>query len=165
MGIFVRLFQKFLPIIVLAGAAATLAPVAASAAITDCGGLTSLKVVTIGGVQSTTSKTFVDMPGSTVTVDPNAFSCLVVDLSSQMRAVAPNAARVRVILDGSKVSFPASADFYTSKQSYDARSAMFVFPNVTAGLHTIKVQFLSADGSDVKVTKSVMKITFDNGIK
>jgi hypothetical protein len=42
---------------------------------------------------------------------------------------------------------------------------MFVFPNVPAGHHTINVQFLSVDGSDVKVTKSVMKITFDNGIK
>jgi hypothetical protein len=165
MGIFVRSFQKFLSTVVLAGAAATLMPIAASAAVTNCGGLTNLKVVAIAGIQSTTSKTFVDMPGSTVTVDPNIASCLVVDLSAQMRAAAPKTIRVRVMLDGPKVAFPASADFRTSEQSYDARSAIFVFPRVTAGHHTINVQFLSVDGSDVTMTKSVMRITYDNGIK
>jgi hypothetical protein len=161
----VRIFQKFLSTVMLASAAASLAPIAASAAVNNCGGLTNLKVVTIGGTQSTTSKSFVNMPGSTVTVDPNVSSCLVVDLSAQMRAVAPKTIRVRVTLDGPKVAFPASADFRTSEQSYDARSAMFVFPNVTAGHHTINVQFLSVDGSDVRMTKSVMRITYDNGIK
>jgi hypothetical protein len=161
----VRLFQKSLSIAAIAVATATLAPIAASAAAFDCGGYTSLKVVTIGGTQSTTSKTFVNLPGSTVTVEPNIASCLVVDLSAQVRAKTPNAVRLRVTLNGGRVAFPVSADFRTSDQNYDARSALFVFPNITGGSHTINVQYLSVDGSEVKVSKSVMVITYDNGVK
>lgn len=158
-----RLFQNLFSIIAVAGAAATLTPIAASAANYDCGYLQQVKVATVPDVQTTTSKSFVDLSGAQIGINLSFHSCVVIDFSAQVRAAAPNAARIRVTVSGTTTGgFPGSNTFTTEK-AFDARAATFLFPNVAAGGHIIRIQFLSVDGSEVQVSKGLMKITYNSG--
>jgi hypothetical protein len=117
-----------------------------------------VQVITLNGVQTTSSTTPVDLPGAHFSYTPSS-RCLAVEVTGQVRARSPHALRLQLEVTGDVTSgpFPASRDVYTADTSFDGRSATF-FADVLEGHKVVRVKFMSADGSPVSITKGVILI-------
>ncbi len=108
---------------------------------------------------STTSTAYVDVPGmsSTFTEGGTVTRCVVVQYTAYVFAATGGTALmyVRALLDGVTVASPTETQFDgDSDEEGDGRWARshafnFVFPSVTPGGHTIKIQWRSFDGGTI----------------
>ncbi len=155
--------MHFIAKLLIATAALSVAPVAASAGQLDCSRFAHTLVATVTGVQTTSSANPVNLPGAAITQIFSNDSCVAVEFSAQVRARSPNAVRVTVVSTGdeAKTAFPASADYSTTVSGYDGRAMVFVFPRLQ-GANTIQIKFESVDGTPVSISKGVMKVLFNN---
>jgi hypothetical protein len=154
-----RLISRFLSLIALAGAAAIANPTAAASAAVNCGSQLSTLVAATSN-HSTSSKGFVNLLGGGVNFNGGGNKCVVVTFSAPMRAVFPQAVRVRATLDA-QVGIQASTDFHTAEAAFDGKSATFYFPAVTTGNHIVRMQFLSVNGGNVTIAKGLLTIWYD----
>jgi hypothetical protein len=155
-GFVMYLFVRLLPI--LAFASAIIAPSASFAAVRHCGGLFSDSTATVAGQQTTSSQTFVNLPGAAINFD-NSGDCVIVHFSAQARAKLPEKVRIRAILDGEEVAFPL-VEWSTPTNEDDGRSATFLFPNVSVAPHTVRIQFLSVEGGTVAISRGLLSIRY-----
>lgn len=117
----------------------------------------STPIVVTGGSATTSSKAFVDLAGSTVNFD-NGGDCLRIEFFGKVRAQAPQALRVRVLMvpqparpreiDNDTV-FPASMDFYVPAALPEGKATSFYVRQPVTGARTLKLQFLSVKGGSV----------------
>ena len=155
-----NLFVRLLP--VFAFAAAITAPSASFAAVRHCGGLFFDSTATVTGPQQTTSSpTFVNLAGAAINFDGGDNDCVIVNFSAQVRAKLPEKIRIRAILDGATVAFPL-VEWYTPTNEDDGRSATFIFLNVPSGEHTVRIQFLSAEGGTVAISRGFLSIRYSS---
>lgn len=148
--------------IVITGAAIS-APFAVQAAPINCDGTT--EVMTVAG-GSTTSKSFTTLSGSAFEfATDNGTSCVRVHFSAQVKTKSQNVVRIRVTLDNAPAGVsPASVDFSTANVGFDGRSASFVLSAVTGGSHTLRIQFLSFNGTAVTISKGVLDVMYTPGM-
>jgi hypothetical protein len=145
---------NFLGIFAIAGMAALAAPTNASAAAFSCVVVSSQTITSlVQGAQTTTSSTFVDVPGASVTFDANDSSCAIVEISAQVRALYPRSVQLRVTLDGDAIIQPNFVILYTTEHEFDERAATFILRNIAGGNRVLTVQFLSMNGSPVSVSR------------
>ena len=122
--------------------AATRAPVT-----TSCGTLGNFKTRTDtpAGNVTTTSTTYVDVPGTYLafTAGGATNSCALVTMSARMLAVDPDTMFMRVLMDGVTVAEPGEVVMASKDPSgyFTARSYTWVFPSVTPGAHSFRIQF------------------------
>ncbi len=111
---------------------------------------------------STTSTSFVDLPGASVTfsIGGAATSCVVADYSGQAFAPSPRLLFIQALLDGASLGAPSpvqlvggSADTFS-----DSYSMQFVWPSVAPGVHTVKIQFRSFEGGSVAVNRGTLVV-------
>jgi len=153
-----NLFVRLLP--VSAFAAALIAPSASFAAVTHCDALFFDSTATVPTQQTTTSQTFVNLPGAAINFSGGADDCVIVQFSAQARAKLPQKVRIRAVLNGETVAFPL-VEWSTPENQYDGRSATFIFPSVPSGDHTVRIQFLSVEGGTVAIAKGLMVVRFN----
>jgi hypothetical protein len=144
---------------VSAFAAAVIAPSASRAAVHHCSILFADSVATIPGQQTTSSQTFVNLPGAAITFT-SSLDCLIVHFTAQVRAKLPEKVRIRAILDGTEVAFPSVVEWSTPTNEDDGHSATFIFPDVSADTHTVRIQFLSVDGGTVAISRGLLTIRY-----
>jgi len=161
--------MRILSVIAVTGALTVVAPLAAAAAM-DCGDLNRPRVVQ-GKNASTTSKSFVDVAGSDLTVTVQDGTCFVVEFSAKLNAPSPQAMRVRVLLDGppgdhrasNDTVIPASMDFTTTAAS-DGKATTFIVRNPFGGPRTLRLQFLSVKGGEVTLESWTAIVRYDSGV-
>jgi len=154
---------NFLGILAVAGIAVLARPTNASAAVFSC--LTfdhQTKTNVVGATQTTTSSTFVDVPGASITFFANSNSCVIVEISAQVRAMFPRSLQLRVTLDGAAVIQPNFVILYTDENDFDERAATFVLRNVAGGTRELNVQFRSMNGDPVSVAKMLTVLRRNN---
>jgi hypothetical protein len=109
---------------------------------------------------STTSTTFVDMPEMSVTFTipvGTPRSCVRVEFSAYTYAPGTELMDIRTVLDGTTVGAPGEIQFEGSSATWaTSRAFNFLFTDVKAGTHTIKMQWYSFFGGDVFVHKRSM---------
>ena len=106
---------------------------------------------------STTSTTFVDVPDMVVsfTIPGTTSTCIVVPYTSNVWTGRDELIYIRAQLDGAVNGFPAEVQLEgDSDEDGDGRWARahafsFVFPNVTPGAHTLRIQWRSFFGGTV----------------
>jgi hypothetical protein len=106
---------------------------------------------------STTSSSFVDVPGTSVTFTEQSFprvpasTCVAVTFSAYAFAQGSGSLmEVQAVLDGSTIGLPGFVQFTGSDNTWaSAHAYTFVFPNVSLGTHTVKIQFSSFLGTQV----------------
>ena len=162
--------SRILSIIALAGALALVTPIAAAAATLECGDLNS-PIVAQGKNASTTSKNYVDVSGSEISFTPRGDGfCFMVEFSAKVSAPSPQALRVRLVIDPAEhgvraandVVVPASMDFQTVTAS-DGKATTFIVRNPIGGSRTIRLQFLSVKGGEVKLESWTAIVRYDSG--
>ena len=87
---------------------------------------------------------FIDMPGVTAQFVQGGTSngCVIVTFSAESFAPVGFGMTVRPVLDVSGRSVPADMQFAANDPDlYTARTAVFIFRNVTPGSHTVRMQF------------------------
>jgi hypothetical protein len=114
---------------------------------------------------STTSTSFVDVPGMSVTFNLGgvATSCVKVEYSATVFAATAGTARmfVQAVRDGvpcvpADVPFAGDDDTDGDGRWPNARAFNFVCTGVTPGIHTIKIQWRSQDGGSISTDKRSM---------
>jgi hypothetical protein len=153
MNLLIRLVPTF------AFAAAVIAPSASFAAVRDCDGIFSDSAATVPGQQTTSSSTFVNVPGAAITVTTADPGCILVHFTAQVRAKLPQTVRIRAVLDDETVAFPL-VEWSTLTNEDDGRSAIFLFPDVSLASHTVKIQFLSVEGGTVAISRGLLSIRY-----
>jgi hypothetical protein len=106
---------------------------------------------------STTSTTFVDVPDMVVrfTIPGNTATCIVVPYTATVWTGKDELIYIRAQLDGAVTGFPAEVQFEgDSDEDGDGKWARahafsFVFPKVTPGAHTLRIQWRSFFGGTV----------------
>lgn len=109
---------------------------------------------------STISTSYVDMPGmsAAISVGGTAPTCVVVHFAAF--AFAPGTALefVRAVLDNVAGS-PSEYQFAGADGTWAVSHAVeFVFPSVSPGAHTVKIQWKSFDGASVFVHRRMMDV-------
>lgn len=114
---------------------------------------------------STASTTYVAVPGMTKTITQGTRTrgCVVVDVSGFSWAPADALEYVSVRLDGvlgnpTEVQFSGDDDEDGDGRWAQTHSAIFVFPNVAPGNHTVSMVFRSFDGQEVFLHRPAMAI-------
>jgi hypothetical protein len=129
----------------------------------ECNVLRS-RVALLQGAQNTTSQQFVDIPGATAEVfaGPGPENCMIVEFDAQVRARSPGTLRLRAIIDGAAEIAPSFVEAYTSANNDTRRKAVFVLTNIDPGdaPHTVRVQFMSATGARVFISKGIMTVRY-----
>ena len=111
---------------------------------------------------STTSFTFVTMANTHFPVTHQA-GCLVVDLAGMVaNASALGAISVRAWIGGVGAAEPPEISLGRPIEAliYDTRSMRFVFPNVPAGTHTVRIDWRSQTGSTVSVNERTLTVQY-----
>jgi len=110
---------------------------------------------------STTSTSYVAVPGmaKTITIPGSVSSCVVVDASAFAFAPSQALEYVSVMLDGN-LGNPSEVQFAGDTQGIwaEAHAAVFAFPSVTPGNHTVALVFKSLDGKSVFLHRPAMEI-------
>jgi hypothetical protein len=116
--------------------------------------------------QSTTSRTFVDLPGTSVTFTQGgtAASCVEVDFTAMTFAPGGALLQVQPVLDGATLGVPShvqlSGDDDENANGQWSRSHAFdfIFPSVAPGSHTMKMQFQSVGSLTVIINRNAMLV-------
>jgi hypothetical protein len=142
------------------GVAATGAVPASSITISNCKAAKTDFIANDTTSLSTTSTSYVAVPGMTKTVNvAKAGQCLVADVSAFAFAPGQALEYVSVTLDGNLGS-PSEVQFAGDTQGIwaEAHAAVFAFPNVSGGAHTVAMVFRSLDGKSVILHRPAMSI-------
>jgi hypothetical protein len=150
--------KHFLAKTILAAGAVVLVVVSVTPAHAKCmGGVGS---VVIAGTSSVTtmSTTFVDVPKAAVDVTDGSRRCIFVDFSAETYAPANEVISVQLLLDGVTVLQPGPITWVASEGSpvHSAISFQFFLVNVPSGPHTVKVQWRSQNGTEIKFTNRTL---------
>ena len=157
------LFKSF-GVTVLAAATAALTWQSADAINVDCGPGGFHRVAVATAVQTTSSTTFIDVPGAAVDIEVNPGGCLLVEVSAQGRTIPPYVGQLRVVVDGEAIVAPSFVSFNsTSSSRFDNRRATFILRNVEGGSRVVKLQFASADSFTVTLAKVIMVVRYSAG--
>jgi hypothetical protein len=130
-------------------------------ALEDCGNTPLAKFVVDSLTQSTNSPTLVDVDRSfrSFTVGGNKPSCVIVRFSAQ--AFAPGIGefiRVRALLDG-KPSIENEIQMVAESVSFsEAAAYTFLFPSVSPGVHSVRMQYRSPNTGTVSINDFNMEI-------
>ena len=113
--------------------------------------LTGMKYSVSTDLQKTGSRAFRDATGTSVSFTQSQAGCVEVDFSAEAAATPNELLVTQVVLDGSTVCLPADNVFASDSPSSDlaAHAMNYICPSVTAGNHTVKVQFRSRFGGQV----------------
>jgi hypothetical protein len=139
---------------------ATVAPVLGTCAPTKISYIASNSTDT-----STTSSSYVALPQAGRSITQAAAGCIVVRFSGVV--FAPSAGRLillRAVLDGATVSVPTNVQLSgDDDEDNDARWARahsfeFVFPSVSAGNHTVQIEWRTPTGQQVFVHQRTLTI-------
>jgi hypothetical protein len=110
----------------------------------------------------TTSTSNVAVPGmtKTISVGGTGTSCVLVDVSAFAFAASGELEYVSVTLDGATGN-PVEVQFAGDTKGVwaEAHSALFAFPSVRAGSHTVAMVFRSLGGNQVFLHRPAMEIT------
>lgn len=102
--------------------------------------------------QATTSKIYSSVTGTTVSFTQGATGCVEVSFSSEALTSPNEILLAQAVLDGSTVCTPDHNLFASPSSGYPATHAMnYICPNVSAGKHSVTMQFASRYGSRVQV--------------
>lgn len=113
--------------------------------------LTGMKYSVSTDLQKTASRTYRDVTGTSVSFTQSKAGCVEADFSAEAAATPNELLVTQAVLDGSTICLPADSIFASDSPSSDlaAHAMNYICPNVTAGNHTIKVQFRSRFGGQV----------------
>jgi hypothetical protein len=102
-------------------------------------------------LQTTGSKAFTDVSGTSVSFTQGAAGCVEVSFSAEAATMPREILVTQVVLDGGTVCAPSDNLFASDSPSGDlaAHAMNYICPSVTAGSHTVKVQFRSRFGAKV----------------
>lgn len=102
-------------------------------------------------LQTTASKAFTDVSGTSVSFAQGAAGCVEVSFSSEAATMPREILVTQVVLDGSTVCMPSDNLFASDSPSGDlaAHAMNYICPSVTGGSHSVKVQFRSRFGAKV----------------
>jgi hypothetical protein len=135
---------------------------------TALGGITSgtcaptkTKFINDPAIRLTTSTTFVNLPSSVVNFVQGgaSASCVIVQFSAAVITSTNAQLTLRATLDGVASSLPDSTPLMVDGANFETRSAVFVFPSVTPGAHTVRIQFLTSVGT-VEVSRSNVVVQY-----
>ena len=102
-------------------------------------------------VQSTNKKTFSDVSGTEISFTQGSTGCVEVSFSAEAGTVADETLLARAVLDDKTVCEPGN-NLFASEGTTDnpADHAMnYICPDVSAGSHSVKIQFASEFGAKV----------------
>jgi hypothetical protein len=105
--------------------------------------------------QTTTSNVFVNVleTARNFTQGGVSSSCVIVDFSAMVNTSA-SALFVTALLDGN-VGAPQYSQMMANNSTFEARSASFIFPGVTPGVHQFILQYRSSvSGQAVRINAS-----------
>ena len=116
---------------------------------TCTGGANAYSVST--NLQTTNARNYKDVTGTSVSFTQGAAGCAEVSFSAEAATVPGELLLAQAVLDGKTVCAPAGNIFASDSPSSDlADHAMnYICPDVTAGAHTVKIQFRSRFGGKV----------------
>jgi hypothetical protein len=108
---------------------------------------TKLAFKTLTNLKSTTSASFVPMPGTQRTIKTSANSCIIVAFSGEVTADFQNQMEIRAFAS-SLVGEPPFLRMgrSVSPSNLEARSMRFVFKDVPAGTHNVGIAWRSEKG-------------------
>jgi hypothetical protein len=85
---------------------------------------------------------FTDIPGASVQFVQRSSGCVIVTFSAESFAPDAVSMLIRPLLDSTGRSVPLDVQFAANDPNlYTTRTAVFIFRNVAAGTHTIRMQF------------------------
>lgn len=112
---------------------------------------------------STTSTAFVDLPNSFVTIFIGGASnvCIIVDYAAQAFGFGANTLMfAQSVRDGVEVGAPGEYQFVGGDAApfSNSHSNQWVYPSVTPGFHTFKMQIRSNAGGSVSINRGNMSV-------
>lgn len=132
-----------------------------SASALSCGILPYTEAALNRRSQSTESREFVDVVGSTLRFRTRETSCIVVQFSAQIRAAGDGSVmEVRAVRNDGKqdvVNVDGPAQFVAGRLA-DGRSYGLLLPAVAPGIHTIRLQFRAAGDGSVTIQRFNMEV-------
>ena len=134
------------------------------AAALSCGILPYTEAVVNRTAQRTTSRAFVDVAGSSLRFRTRETSCIVVQFSGQVMALGDGSVRtiqIRAVRSDGRgdVVNPEGPIQFTAGPLADGRSFGLLLPAAPPGLHTVRTQFRSGDGSVVVIRSFNMNVS------
>lgn len=154
------MFTKIILVAAVVMAIAGLAPPADAKCV---GGSTGTSKST-GATAATTSTTFVDVPltSTDVTLVPHG-GCVAVTLWAETLVPAGETIFVQAVLDGITVGKPGPVTWAASGRTpiHAVFSFKFLIGNGAPGPHTVKLQWRSEHGSEIKFTNRTMTVEID----
>jgi|KBSMisStaDraftv2_1062788.scaffolds.fasta_scaffold336738_1 hypothetical protein len=102
-------------------------------------------------LQTTSSKNYRDVSGTGVSFTQGAAGCVEVSFSGEGATTPGNLLVTQAVLDGSTVCLPGDNNFASDSPSSDVsdHAMNFICPNVSAGNHSVKIQFRTRFGGKV----------------
>ena len=102
-------------------------------------------------LQTTTSKNYRDVSGTGVSFTQGAAGCVEVSFSGEGATTPGNLLVIQAVLDNSTVCLPGDDNFASDSPSSDVsdHAMNFICPNVSAGSHSVKIQFRTRFGGKV----------------
>lgn len=101
--------------------------------------------------QTTSSKSFTDVSGTQISFTQGSTGCVEVSFSGEVGTVAGETMRAQAVLDNKTVCIPGN-NLFGSQGTTDNpadRAMNYICPSVSAGSHSIKIQFASTFGRKV----------------
>jgi hypothetical protein len=102
--------------------------------------------------QATFSKSFSTVNGTSVSFTQGSSGCVEVSFSSEALTSPNEILLTQAMLDGNKVCIPGDNLFAAPSSGFPSTHTMnYICPSVSAGKHTVTIQFASRYGSRVQV--------------
>jgi hypothetical protein len=101
--------------------------------------------------QSTSSTAWTTVTGTTVSFNQGSSGCVEVSFSGETATTPGDNLLARVVLDKGTICTPTNNDFGAEGNTDNPadRAMNYICPTVSAGSHTVKVQFASRFGAKV----------------
>jgi hypothetical protein len=140
---------------------ATSTPALATSTTGNCSSAMAIKFISTDTERSTSSQAYGNISGASRTFTQGAAGCVIVYFSAEAQTLANAQMFVRALLDDAVVATPSGTSFIAdSPVYYQTHAASFVFPDVPAGPHTVRIQFLSFDATNLKIRRSNMVVHY-----
>lgn len=112
---------------------------------------------------TTTSTSFVAMPGSGRVITTTVAGCIIVEFSGEeTAALNTNRMLIRAATLGGLVAEPPSVrvGYPFSPGNYETRAMRFIFKNVPPGQHNVRIEWLSQSGGNVYVQNRTLAVSY-----
>ena len=131
-----------------------------AATIGNCNGAMGMRyTASILDNSQTSSTVFAAIPEGTVNFTQGHLGCVIVTFTAQVNS-GSNRLGLRAFLDNTTVGTPFEVVLTMSIASTETRTTVFVFSDVPAGAHTLKMQFSSPDTGAVTVMRHVTMVQY-----